>query len=53
MAGWQDDIARQKRAEANKAKPGSPERIALEIEASAAEAKVNESLRKAGQPTKY
>ena len=52
MAGWQDDVARQKRAAANAAK-GTPQWAALDREAAAAEAAVNESLRKSGQRPKY
>lgn len=52
MAGWQDDIAKSKRTAANAAK-GTPEYDTLEREAKAAEAAVNESLRKQHQATKY
>lgn len=52
MAGWQDDIAKQKRAAANRAQ-GTPEYDTLRREAEAAEADVNASLRAAGQNAKY
>ena len=52
MAGWQDDIAKKKRAAADAAK-GTPQWSALDREAKAAEAEVNESLRRAGQRPKY
>lgn len=52
MGGWQDEIARKKRAEANDAR-GTAEYDQLDREAKAAEAVVNQSLRDQGQHTKY
>ena len=52
MAGWQDEVARKAREKAESAR-GTAEYDKLDREASAKEADVNESLRRAGQNPKY